>query len=307
MHRCAPTARRRSYVANAVDDADMGITHIIRGEDLINVTPKCCCSARRWASPTDPVFAHLPLIVNEQRKKLSKRRDDVSVEDYIDRGYLPEAMVQLPGRARAGDRPTASRSGRSTRSSSCSGWRTSTSAGAFFDLKKLDHFNGEYIRALPADEFVEPRVTRWLFDDPPWPPERFDATVFENLAPLVQERVTTLSEAPGYVDFLFLPDPVVDEPSWQKPSSRIRRPPRRCWTRSRDLPDCEWEPGVLMATVKDEGERLELAKSLYRGGGVVRVAVTGRAVGPPLGEAMQLLGRDEVVRRIRDARARITV
>src|SRR5690606_33482543 len=80
------------YVANAVDDAEMGITHIIRGEDLINVTPRVMLLREALGIDGEPVFAHLPLIVNEKRQKLSKRRDDVSVGDYIDRGYLPEAM-----------------------------------------------------------------------------------------------------------------------------------------------------------------------------------------------------------------------
>ena len=120
-------------------------------------------------------------------------------------------------------RPMAPRSGRSPRSSTCSGWKTSTRRGAFFDLKKLDHFNGEYIRALPTDEFVS-RSTRWLFNDPPWPPERFDATVFESRAPLVQERVTNLAEAPGYVDFMFLPEPAIDDAACKGGQGSCRGP-----------------------------------------------------------------------------------
>ena len=78
---------------------------------------------------------------------------------------------------------------------------------AFFDLKKLEHFNGEYIRALPVDEFIE-RSQPWLLaDDAPWAAERFDAATFAAMAPLVQERVKTLAEVPGYVDFLFLAEP----------------------------------------------------------------------------------------------------
>ncbi|MBU6330029.1 MAG: glutamate--tRNA ligase, partial [Acidobacteria bacterium] len=81
------------HLANAVDDAEQGITHVIRGEDLINVTPKVLLLREALRTPGELIFAHLPLIVNEKRQKLSKRRDDVSVGDYIDRGYLPEAMV----------------------------------------------------------------------------------------------------------------------------------------------------------------------------------------------------------------------
>ena len=80
-------------LANAVDDADLGITHIIRGEDLINTTPKVLLLRQALGIDYQPVFAHVPLIVNEKRQKLSKRRDDVSVGDYVDRGYLAEAMT----------------------------------------------------------------------------------------------------------------------------------------------------------------------------------------------------------------------
>ncbi|HEY4378191.1 MAG TPA: glutamate--tRNA ligase, partial [Acidimicrobiales bacterium] len=80
-------------LANAVDDADMGITHVIRGEDHVNNTPKYLLLQHALGLTPPDEFAHLPLLVNEQRKKLSKRRDDVSMADYRDRGYLPQAMV----------------------------------------------------------------------------------------------------------------------------------------------------------------------------------------------------------------------
>ncbi|MFN0092467.1 MAG: glutamate--tRNA ligase, partial [Acidimicrobiales bacterium] len=80
-------------LANAVDDLDMGITHAIRGEDLVNTTPKVLLLMHALEAAAPPVYAHLPLLVNERRQKLSKRRDDVAVEDYRDRGYLPEAMA----------------------------------------------------------------------------------------------------------------------------------------------------------------------------------------------------------------------
>ena len=80
------------HVANAYDDLDMGITHVVRGEDLVNTTPRVLLLRAAMGGEGQPIYAHLPLIVNEQRKKLSKRRDDVSVGDYADKGYLPEAM-----------------------------------------------------------------------------------------------------------------------------------------------------------------------------------------------------------------------
>ena len=82
-------------VANAVDDADMSITHVIRGEDLLNTTPKVMLIWDALDFGDKPTYAHLPLLVNDKRKKLSKRRDDVSLMDFLRQGYLPEAMVCL--------------------------------------------------------------------------------------------------------------------------------------------------------------------------------------------------------------------
>ena len=82
-------------VANAVDDADMSITHVIRGEDLLNTTPKVMLLWDALDLGDKPSYAHLPLLVNEQRKKLSKRRDDVSLIDFLSQGYLPEADIPV--------------------------------------------------------------------------------------------------------------------------------------------------------------------------------------------------------------------
>ncbi|MCS5687565.1 MAG: glutamate--tRNA ligase family protein, partial [Acidimicrobiales bacterium] len=81
------------FTANAVDDLDLGITHVVRGEDMVNVTPKVIMLRRALGATDVPEFAHLPLIVNEQRKKLSKRRDDVALENYRDRGIVAPAMI----------------------------------------------------------------------------------------------------------------------------------------------------------------------------------------------------------------------
>jgi glutamyl-tRNA synthetase len=290
------------YVANAVDDADMGITHIIRGEDLINVTPRVLLLREALGHVERPVFAHLPLIVNEKRQKLSKRRDDVSVGDYIDRGYMPEAMVNYLAVLGWGP-PDGVEVRPFPEIVDLFRLEDVNKAGAFFDLKKLNHFNGEYIRALPVDEFVN-RSTRWLFHDPPWPPDRFDAKTFEELAPLVQERVTTLSEAPGYVDFIFLADPVIDDDSWQKVMAKNPEGAAAMLDAIIAFYEmCPWEADGLMTTIKEVGERLELPKKQWQG--PVRVAVTGRSIGPPLGESMAVLGRDETIRRLRVARARL--
>ncbi len=192
-------------LANVVDDIDMRITHVIRGEDLLPSTPKALLlwSALEGEHATLPAFAHLPLLVNERRQKLSKRRDDVSVESYRERGYLAAAMrnyLALLGWSHPEGGEILSLE------EMVSAFELSevNHAPAFFDVKKLEWMNKEYLKALSVDEFVEV-AGPWLAPGrAPWPPERFDEAVFRAMAPFIQERVTVLGEVPDMVDFLFL-------------------------------------------------------------------------------------------------------
>ncbi|MBT5117585.1 MAG: glutamate--tRNA ligase, partial [Actinobacteria bacterium] len=160
-------------LANAVDDADMGITHAIRGEDLLSGVPKVLLLLDAIGAP-HPIYAHLPLLVNAQRKKLSKRRDDVSIADYREKGYLPEAMVNYLALLGWGppddveERPIAE-------IAKLFALEDVNKAPAFFDLKKLEFINASYLRALSKEDFME-RVTPWVSAEAaPWPAENFDA------------------------------------------------------------------------------------------------------------------------------------
>jgi glutamyl-tRNA synthetase len=290
------------HLANAVDDADQGITHVVRGEDLINVTPKVLLLRDALHITGALTFAHLPLIVNEKRQKLSKRRDDVSVGDYIERGYLAEAMVNYlatlgwgaPDGIEIRPLPEIVELFRLT---------DVGSSGAFFDVKKLQHFNGEYIRALSVPQFVS-ASTRWLFDEPPWPPERFDVATFEVLAPLVQERVKLLSEVPGYVDFVFAPEPTIDDVSWQKVMGKGAELAVAVLDHALEaFETCTWDAASLEPALFSYAEANDVSRGKVQA--PVRVAVTGRTVGPPLFESLEVLGRDETLRRLRAARARL--
>jgi len=284
------------YLANTVDDLDEGITHVLRGEEHLSNTPK---NQLLWESLTDrppPVWAHLNLLVNEQRKKLSKRRDRVALESYRDDGYLMEAIrnyLCLLGWAPKGDREFL------TLAEMIDEFRLEDvgSSPAFFDIKKLTAFNEHYIRELTVDEFVA--ACGPFLPQGAWPPDAFDPAVFAHIAPEVQPRVKKLSEVPAMVDFLFLDEAPIDPASWQKAVSGY--PPAAGM-----LADCaagfesiEWSAGAIEAVVQSAADRQGLA--LGKAQAPVRVAVTGRTVGPPLWPAIELLGRQRALARIQAA------
>ena len=261
-------------LANVVDDADMTITHVIRGEDHVSNTSKYVLLWEALGYGPRPVFAHLPLLYNDARKKLSKRRDKVAVEDYRDEGYLPEALrnyLALLGWSPGDDREILSLD------EMIAEFRLEDvkSAGAIFDERKLQSVNAEYLRALPAADLVE-RAQAWLL------------ARWEPLAPQVQERARTLAEVYAMTDFLYLPHrgrPGGVGP-WRPQAPRLRGRAGSRWT-VRDLED--WTAAHSRRTwppARTPGCQLGKAQA------PIRLAVTGRPVGPPLWESLEVLGLD---------------
>jgi len=296
-------------LANVVDDIDMSITHVIRGEDLLPSTPKGLILwdelVRSGFGPAAgsplPAFAHLPMLVNERRQKLSKRRDPVAMEMYREQGYLPAAMrnyLALLGWSHPDGREILSVEEMIESFS----LEAVNHAPAFFDVEKLRWMNGEYVRAMSVEEFVE--ASRPWTGPPfaPWPPDRFDEGVFRRMAKLVQERVAILSEVPAMVDFLFLERPEIDEQSWSSISSD-EAAPAILDAALAAYRECNWEADVLHEVTRVIGE--SLGRKLNKAQAPIRVAVTGRKVGPPLFESMAVLGREAVLDRIMSARARL--
>ncbi len=283
-------------LANAVDDADMGITHAIRGEDLLSTTPKVQLILQAMGV-TPPTYAHLPLLVNEQRKKLSKRRDDVSIADYRSRGYLPEAMVNhlaLLGWGPDDDieiRPIEEIVAKFTLE------RVNKSA-AFFDIDKLDHFNATYIQQLDPDTFVANIMPHLTAD------ERFGAAVDESVvrqfAAEVQQRVNVYADAGEWYDWLFLDDIEFDDKSFTKGLVKAKKGAEVLDGVIAAFGDCEWTAEVLNETVRGVGDELGVRSAVP-----VRVAVTGRSGGIPLYEPLEVLGRDAALKRLNLARERL--
>ncbi|MCU1396012.1 MAG: gltX [Ilumatobacteraceae bacterium] len=287
-------------LANVVDDVTMRISHVVRAEEHLPNTPK---QQMLWEAlgEVPPVWAHVPVLVNEQRKKLSKRRDKVAVEQYREEGILADAMVNYLmtlGWAPAGDTEIV------PWSEVVEHFRLEDvkHSPAFFDLKKLNAFNGEYIRKMPLDDFIAACAPYLTGDGVPWEREQFNPVVFSEMAPLVQERVGMLAEAVDYVDFLFLTDAPIDEAAFVKTMAA----PNAVVVLAETIDayeTAEWDAEALKETCFAIGDAHGVAKGKAQA--PIRVAITGRTVGPPLFEPIVLLGRDETLRRLRAALDRV--
>jgi glutamyl-tRNA synthetase len=288
-------------VANAVDDADMSITHVIRGEDLLNTTPKVMLLWDALDLEDKPEYAHLPLLVNEQRKKLSKRRDDVSLMDFLSQGYLPAAMVNHL--ALLGWGPPDEKEIRPIDEIiELFKLENVNKGSAFFDTVKLDHINGEYIRALPVDDFVtlaEPFVYG-LDTEVPWTREQYRPEVFAFIAHEVQQRVNVLHEIPKFIDWLFVDDVTYDERAWKKAMEKGKQVPEILDGIIERFADVEWTAEALNGAVGAVGDELGARSQVP-----ARVAITGTNAGIPMWDAVSMLDREVVLSRLRQARSKL--
>ena len=288
-------------VANAVDDADMDITHVIRGEDLLNTTPKVLLlwDALDYGAP--PIYAHLPLLVGEDRKKLSKRRHSVALGDFKDEGILPEAMVNYL--ALLGWGPSDEKEIRPIEEIvTLFSLESVNKAPAFFDIKKLTHINSHYIAAMGTGVFVD-EVSRYI-NKIGWEPPNFDMTILEILAPFLQQRATRISDVVPLLDWVFedeLPQET-DEKELNKMAKAMGAEvvPDILEEAIGRLQDCQWDAETLSKEIREVGDALN-AKSQVP----VRIAVTGRRTGLPLFEPMAYLSRELVLRRLQTARSNL--
>ena len=286
-------------LANVVDDIEMAISHVVRAEEHLPNTPK---QQMLWDAlgHAPPVWAHVPVLVNEQRKKLSKRRDKVALEQYRDDGILADAMVNYL-MTLGWTPPAAEEAG-----SEIVTWSQIEAdfaledvnlSPAFFDVKKLTAFNKQYIKKMDPVEYLAAASAQL-------PPE-WDRARFAAIAPHIQERLERLTDVPGTVDFLFWAQgddaaPIAyEEASWAKATA-----PEWSGQLLSNVIDAyndlaSWDHESLKAAIEDVMVRFEV--KLGKAQALPRVAVTGRAVGPPLFESFEALGRDETLRRLRVA------
>jgi glutamyl-tRNA synthetase len=290
------------HLAAMVDDHDTGITHVIRGEDWLSSAPKhvYLFEAMEW---TPPIFAHVPLIIGIDKKKLSKRHGSTTFVEFIEQGYLPEALFNFlvllgwsPGEA---EREIFSREEIVSRFS-LAGISTHP---AVFDYDKLRWMNGEYIRATPVDRLAELCVPflqkAGLVSDPPNEVERQGVA---RVIPLLTERMKLLSDVAPMTEFFFR-DPV-------EPDEKGRRK----WLvgdRAEDILNqaVRWI-GIARDELTEEGAELatdNIATTLGIERGPVihtlRLAVTGRTVGPGLFETLAALGKQTILKRLKHAKS----
>ena len=286
-------------LANVVDDIEMRITNVVRAEEHLPNTPK---QQMLWNAlgHRAPVWAHVPVLVNEQRKKLSKRRDKVALEQYRAEGILSDAMINYLmtlGWAPAGDTEIVpwSRIVEEFRLENVN------HSPAFFDVKKLAAFNGDYVRMLDPDGFIA-AAQPFVHGDVPWRESDWSDDVFRQVAPLIQTRVGALGEIPAMVDFFFLDEPVIDGAAWDKTmTADFTRDVLNAMADG--LINVKWNAdsikGILDAFTEARG--LKLGKTQAP----VRVAITGKTVGPPLFESIEIIGRDRAMWRIEAAIAKL--
>ncbi len=311
------------HLANAVDDHHMGITHVIRGEDLLNTTPRVMLIWQALGFGEPPVYAHLPLLVNAKRQKLSKRRDDVALHNYQRRGYLPEAMVNhlaLLGWGPPDDveiRPL-------DEIVELFDLAAVKPAPAFFDPARLDHINSAYIRALTPDQFADRALPfaagvgavdgdaggmadgQGVSEDAPARTERVRAATLR-LAGDLQQRVATLTDVAGWIDWIVADDVVCDEKAWHKSIVKGRAAAEVLEAVEARLARDDFSSAErLEAIVMGVGDDLtESIGARVRSQPPVRAALSGTGAGLPLWEPMRLLGKEETLRRIRAARERL--
>jgi len=315
------------------DDTNMGITHVIRGDDHLSNTPRQILIYEALGAPM-PTFAHLSMILGPDGKKLSKRHGATSVEEYRDRGFLPDAMVNflaLLGWSLDGETTIMSRD------TICSQFSLDriTKKDAIFDETKLEWMNGQYIQKMGAEEWVRlskswlarahaegyPYVHTAVVPTPdknaPAPAEEpeplndeqlaafedslaADPAFYEALYPLVAERETRLSEAEAKLAYMFWgPCVLLDEKSvnkvLKKEGARADEAIAACRAVLADEAN-PWEAAVLEEKCRALAEPLDMKlKNLLQ---PLRVAICGNMVSPPLFESIELLKREDVLARI---------
>jgi glutamyl-tRNA synthetase len=296
-------------LVNPVDDALMEVTHVLRGEDLLPSTPRqiVLYAALRElgiGSGRTPTFGHLPTVLGEGNRRLSKRDKGSGLAEYREHGYLPEALLNylaLLGWAIAEDRDIF------TMEEMVPAFdiKRVNANPARFDAKKCEAINAAHIRLLPIDELAERLVpflvSAGLVRDPPSPDER---SLLIAAAPLIQERINTLGEAVELLRFLFTDDEQIridPDAGLTVDSAPALAAASRALSEVEPYNSATIEAALRNALVAELGLKPRLAF------GPIRAAISGRRISPPLFESLELLGRGSALARLRAAESSLAM
>ena len=289
------------HLAVGVDDHLMGITHVVRGEEWISSTPKHIL-LYRFLGLTPPAFAHMPLLRNTDKSKISKRKNPAArLMWFREQGYLPEALrnfLQLLAYPPVGETEVA------TFEEFVAGfdWAKVNTVGPIFDLKKLDWLNGEYIRVMSAEELAARIVEHLRFTGQWVDPDPAKVELLRKATPLIQERLAVLSDALPKLAFLFTPDAdlvVADDARAQLGNDAGEVLDASIAALEELGPFGADEIQAALRAVLVDGLGLKPRFAF----GPVRVGITGSRVSPPLFESIELLGRESSLTRLRALRS----
>jgi glutamyl-tRNA synthetase len=295
------------HLANIVDDHDMGITHVLRADEWLSSTPRHLLLYGAFGY-RPPELVHLPMILGEDRSKLSKRHGAVSVTEFREQGYLPQAMANFMALLgwSLDDRTELFTLEELVRYFSI---ERLSRTGAVFNLEKLQWMNGVYLRKLSVEEFVElalPYLERGL---PPSVPRPIDRGYLRRMAPFLQERARWLGEVPGLADFFFVEEVDYDTglllQGMEKEVRKQGKDPAGAAPLARGALEAsaaaieradDFAAEALEGVFRSLGAGLGLSTGAFFG--LLRVALTGRTASPPLFHTMSILGRDRCLARL---------
>lgn len=288
---------------NPVDDALMGVTHVLRGEDLLSSTPRQIALYHALidigVTTFVPRFGHLPYVMGDKNKKLSKRDAEANLFLHRDRGFIPEGLLNylaLLGWSLSHDRDVFS----IAEFTAAFDVVNVNPNPARFDLKKAESLNGDHIRLLEAGDFAERLVpylvTAGVLTEHVTPAQQ---EILTAAAPLIQERIALLGEAPAMLGFLFVTsaDLVHEADALASLPATARDILVASSAALGAVPDAEWthdRAHVVLTEALIEGLGLKPRVAF----GPLRVAVSGRKVSPPLFESMEILGRSDTLARL---------
>lgn len=278
------------HLAVVIDDHEMEISHVIRGEEWISSTPKHILLYRYFGWDA-PEFAHMPLLRNPDKSKMSKRKNDVSIPSYKEKGYLPEALANylcLLGWSHPEGKDIFSRE----EFINAFSMDRMVKNGPIFDLAKLNWMNGKYIREHISHENLVHQLEPFL-------PKGFPKSLLSQVLPLVKERLTTLKDIGPLTDF-FYQKITVKKADLIPKKQTIEQVKEYLETSLKLLVGFSvWEASQMEVVLRDACD----AKTWNRGAFFMslRVAVTGKSVTPPLFETIQILGKDITMLRIKEA------